>query len=109
METKKEEVLDCIAEKFIAMGTKTIDSKNRITLSEKILKLTFNRVKTEEFKVFFSAEGDILLRPMVSIPAREAWIYRNPKVLKQIRQGLAEAKEKRVHRAEDLNGFFENL
>jgi hypothetical protein len=46
---------------------------------------------------------------MVSIPIREAWIYQNPQVLKSIRQGLAEAKEEKTEKVENLEEFLEDL
>jgi hypothetical protein len=35
--------------------------------------------------------GEILLTPVVEIPAREMWMWENPEVLEDIRQGLADA------------------
>jgi len=46
---------------------------------------------------------------MISIPSKEAWIYQNPKVLGSIRQGLAEAKEEKIERVENLEEFLEDL
>lgn len=96
-------------EKFIPMGIKTMDSKNRLTISERILKLVSTQTRHEEFQIFYGEEGDILLRPMVSIPARETWIYRNPKVLRLIRKGLIEADLKRIEKVENLDKFLEEL
>ena len=104
-----EEVLDAVYEKFTAIGVKATDSKNRINLGEKTLKLIFDKTKADAYKVFVGEEGDVLLRPVVTIPSREAWIYRNPEVLKQIRQGLSEAEQGRTEKVEDLDKFIENL
>ena len=49
------------------------------------------------------------LGPLVSIPVREAWIYQNPQVLKSIRQGLAEAKQEKTEKVENLEEFLEDL
>ncbi|RKY30791.1 MAG: hypothetical protein DRP74_06240 [Candidatus Omnitrophota bacterium] len=100
------EIINIISEKFKEVDVKTVDSKNRISLGEKVLRLF---TKVDAFKVFVGKEGDILLRPMVNIPSREAWIYQNPKVLNQIRQGLAEAQQGKTEKAEDLDDFLEGL
>ena len=47
-----------------------------------------SRMKADSYQVFVGKEGDILLRPAVSIPSNEAWIYRNPEVIAKIRKGL---------------------
>ncbi|MBL7130789.1 MAG: hypothetical protein ISS45_05250 [Candidatus Omnitrophica bacterium] len=101
----KEGILNGINEEFKAIGVKSLDSKNRLNIGEKILKY----MKVDAFKVFIGKEGDILLRPMVNIPSREAWIYQNPEVLKQIRQGLTEAQQGKIEEVKDLGEFFESL
>ncbi|MFH1857026.1 MAG: hypothetical protein ABH836_07400 [Candidatus Omnitrophota bacterium] len=107
MESKK--TINVGSEKFIPMGIKSLDSKNRITIGEKILKLISAQTGAEEFKIFYGEEGDILLRPMVSIPGKEAWIYRNPKVMKLLRQGLAEAGEGKTEKVKNLDNFLKDL
>ncbi len=109
MKTKKKEFINHIDGKFISAGTRTIDSKNRITIGEKIRKLISIQAEADKFQIFFNEEGDILLRPMVSIPIREAWIYQNPQVLKSIRQGLTEAKGEKTEKVENLEEFLEDL
>ena len=109
MEKDKKEILNTLGEEFKAIGVKAIDSKNRINLGEKILRSVFAKTKADAYKVFVGEEGDILLRPVVSIPSREAWIYRSPKALKQIRQGLAETKQGKTEKAENLDEFLEKL
>ena len=109
MKIRKKEFINHIDGKFISAGTRTIDSKNRITIGEKIRKLISTHTEADKFQIFFNEEGDILLRPMVSIPIREAWIYQNPQALKLIRQGLAEAKREKTEKVENLEEFLEDL
>ena len=109
METKKKEFIYHIDGKFKSAGTRTIDSKNRITIGEKITKSISTQTEADKFQIFFNEEGDILLRPMVSIPIREAWIYKNPQVLSSIRQGLDEAKQEKTEKVENLEEFLEDL
>jgi len=109
MKINKEETINNINGKFIPAGIRTFDSKNRITIGEKIIKLISTQAKADGFQIFYSEEGDILLRPMVSIPSKEAWIYQHPKVLESIRQGLTEVKEGKTEKVENLKEFLENL
>ncbi len=109
MKKKKREIIEGLKEKFISMGIKTVDSKSRLTLGRKILKLVTAQTGAEEFQIFYGEDGDILLRPMVSIPSKEAWIYRNPKVFKAIKQGLSEARQKKFEKVKDLDKFLNDL
>ena len=109
MKTKKKRIITHIKGKFVPVGIKTIDSKNRITIGERIVKLITAQTGADEFQIFYSEDGDILLRPMVSIPSKEAWIYQNPDVLKSIRQGLTEAKREKTEKVENLEEFLEDL
>lgn len=109
MKTKKKRIITHIKGKFVPVGIKTIDSKNRITIGERIVKLISAQTGADEFQIFYGEDGDILLRPMVSIPSKEAWIYQNPDVLKSIRQGLTEAKREKTEKVENLEEFLEDL
>ena len=105
METK--EILKGLSGSFQAVGIRTVDAKKRIGLGEKLLK--FISKTPEAYKVFIDKEGDILLRPVVTISAREAWIYQNPKVLEQIRGGLSEAKQGKTQKVKNLDNFLKKL
>lgn len=109
MKINKEETISNVNGKFISAGVRTFDSKNRITIGEKITKLISTQARVDGFQIFYSEEGDILLRPMVSIPSKETWIYQNPKLLDSIRQGLAEAKQEKTEKVENLEEFLEYL
>lgn len=98
-----------VDEKFVSVGIKTLDAKNRINLGEKILKVIDSKGTADAYKVFIGKEGDILLRPVVTIPANEAWIYEHPKVLKKIRKGLDEAGKKKAKKVSNLDKFFKEL
>ena len=105
--TKKETV--DIHEEFIPYQTKSLDSKYRITLGGRLTKLLGKRMNAEAYQIFVGRNGDILLRPSVSIPSNEAWVYKNPEVIGKLRKGLQEAREGKLERVEDLDSFLEKL
>ncbi len=62
------------------------DNKHRVSLGP--------TVKTEpgvRYKVMQNDQGQILLDPVKSVPAREAWVYENPARLASIKRGIAQA------------------
>ena len=65
--------------------TLSLDSKNRISLT-KLLK--FKAVSSVIASVL--ENGDILLKPMASIPARELWLYENNQALESVKRGLSQ-------------------
>ncbi|MCK4766373.1 MAG: hypothetical protein KAW12_29530 [Candidatus Aminicenantes bacterium] len=65
--------------------TLKLDSKNRVSLS-KLLK--FKSVSSVKASVL--GNGDILLKPMASIPAREVWLYRDEEALESVKKGLSQ-------------------
>jgi hypothetical protein len=107
-EKAKREMID-IHEEFTPYNTKPLDSKHRITLGGKLAKSLGKRMKVEAYQIFVSRNGDILLRPAVSIPSNEAWVYRDPEVIGKIRKGLQEAQEGKIKRIDDLDAFLKNL
>jgi hypothetical protein len=107
-EKAKREMID-IHEEFTPYNTKPLDSKHRITLGGKLAKSLGKRMKVEAYQIFVAKNGDILLRPAVSIPANEAWIYRNPDVIGKVRKGLQEVQEGKIKRVDNLDLFLKNL
>lgn len=109
MNFSKKEVID-INEKFVPIEVKSIDFKNRISLGSKIINLV-SRIfrKTDAYQIYIGKEGDILLRPVVNVLSREAWIYKNPKVIDQIRQGLEEASQGKLEKIDDIAKFLKAL
>jgi len=104
----RKDVID-VHEEFIRYHAKSLDSKHRITLGDKLTKALGKRRNVDAYMMFIGREGDILLRPTVSVPSNEAWIYRNPKVVGSVRKGLEEAKEGKTERVDDLDSFLGNL
>lgn len=98
-----------IREMFMLVDTRTLDSKHRITVGGKLQKLMMGKMKVDSYQVFVGKKGDILLRPAVSVPSSEAWVYRNPEAIGRIRQGLKEAREGKTEKVDDLESFLSGL
>lgn len=64
-----------------------LDARNRVNLSGLLPDLDVHTViaRTEGNK--------IILEPMAEIPASELWLYKNPKALKAVHEGLKESAE----------------
>ena len=65
--------------------TLTLDSKNRISLSKL---LRFKNVSSVIASI--TEAGDILLKPMATIPARELWLFQNKDALASVKRGLSQ-------------------
>lgn len=60
------------------------------------------------FNVYLDERGRIILDPQVSIPASEAWLYRNEKALNSVRRGLNEAVEGKTRKASSFARYAED-
>jgi hypothetical protein len=67
------------------------DAKNRIVLGKALKGLDAAR-----FDVYRNDLGQIILDPVVSIPASEAWLFRSKKALDAVRRGLREMADGRT-------------
>lgn len=76
------------------------DSKRRLTLGRALAGLD----EDVRFDVYRKPNGQIVLDPQVSIPASEAWLYRNPEALELVRRGLQDVAEGKVR---DAGSFAE--
>lgn len=66
------------------LGEIALDKKRRLALG-RVLK----NKKVSSFEVY-ETKGGYLLKPKVSIPAEEAWIFENPNVVKSLAKGLSQ-------------------
>jgi hypothetical protein len=69
------------------------DSRKRIALGRAL-----DELDDASFNVYRDDTGRIVLDPQVSIPASEAWLYRNKKALDSVRRGLNESAEGKAAR-----------
>jgi hypothetical protein len=66
------------------------DERGRVTLT----KLFQRGSGGVSFAAYVNDAGQIMLDPVVEIPAREQWLYRNPKAMKALKAGLESGAEK---------------
>ena len=105
---RKKQALE-VKEIFMLVDTRPLDSKHRITVGGKLQRLIAGKMNIDSYQIFLGKEGDILLRPAVSIPSSEAWAYRNPEVIGRVRQGLKDAAEGKIEKVDDLEVFLRDL
>jgi hypothetical protein len=78
-----------IEDEFEEVATRTIDERNRVTLGE--LPEGLKRVR-----IYKNDRGEVLLQPVIEIPASEAWLFRNEEALKSVKKGLKDASEGKI-------------
>ena len=71
-----------------------MDDKFRICLGSFLSKE--ERERLSSFRIQRQNDGKIILDPMVEIPAREHWIYKNKKALDDLIKGIEDAKAGRL-------------
>ena len=82
------------------MTIRHADNKGRILLGSQFANVTFI--------VDDGDPGQVVLKPAVAIPAKEAWLYQNETALNLVRKGLAEAKSRIIVKsAPDLDADAE--
>ncbi len=85
-----------ILEGFEEVTEVRADSKHRVALGKiEVIQ------KISHYKVYRNDDGLIILEPLVTIPAREAWLYKNKKALADVRAGLEEARAGKANKAKE--------
>ncbi len=78
-----------INDEFQEIGTRTIDSRNRLTIGELVQGL-------KRVRVYKNKLGEILIKPVVEIPASELWLFQNKEAFESVRKGLKEMSEGKI-------------
>jgi hypothetical protein len=71
-------------------GSVKPDSKKRVVLPGFLVK------EDVVYHVYSNSAGQIVLDPQLTIPASEAWLFKNPEALASVKRGLADAAKGRV-------------
>ncbi len=80
---------------FEEVAEARVDSKRRVALGRTIPS------RVTSFKVYRNAHGQVILDPMVTLPAHEAWLFRNKRTSAMVRRGLEEARQRRLVKAKE--------
>ena len=72
-----------------------VDAKHRVALG----RLSGGHVSS--YRVYRNRVGQIILDPLVSVPAHEAWLFKNPEAKRRLQAGLADAKQGRLTKAKE--------
>ncbi|MBD2419587.1 hypothetical protein H6G54_18135 [Anabaena cylindrica FACHB-243] len=74
----------------------SIDKRGRLTLGAE--------ATSKQYRVMKNKSGQILLDPVVNIPERELWLWKNPEATDSLKKGMQEAAAGELH---DLGSFAE--
>lgn len=68
-----------------------VDSRRRVSLGKAGV------AEDTRYAVSVSDDGDILLTPLATIPAREQWVWERPELVASIRRGMEQAARGETH------------
>ena len=81
--------METMTANFVATNkTVKADERGRLTLGAE--------VKEKTYQVSENEIGQILLTPVVSIPAHEMWLYQNPEAMAAFQRGIEDLKAGRT-------------
>ena len=71
-----------------------MDNLQRVSLTRLLSKE--ERKLFSSFRAYKDIDGRIVLEPLVEVPAKEHWIYKNPAALASLMKGIEDAKAGRI-------------
>jgi hypothetical protein len=80
-----------VDDEFEEVSTHTVDGRQRVTLGDLVK-------DTRRVRVYRNARGELLLQPVMEVPAAEVWLFQNPEALTGVKKGLEDAATGRVSR-----------
>ena len=89
----KQEILR--SGEFEEVAEARVDAKRRVALGR-----TLSHTVTS-YRIYRNGFGQMILDPMVTIPAHEAWLFKNTRAARLVKQGLADARKGRVVKAKE--------
>ncbi|MCL0060745.1 hypothetical protein M1N87_00025 [Dehalococcoidia bacterium] len=76
-------------DEFFEVDSRSIDERNRLTLGAVMRGI-------KRVRVLQSKQGEILLQPLIEIPASEIWLWQNEEALWEVLEGFKDAQEGRT-------------
>ena len=89
----KQEILR--SGEFEEVAEARVDAKRRVALGRTLSQ------KVTSYRIYRNGFGQMILDPMVTIPAHEAWLFKNTRAARLVKQGLADARKGRVVKAKE--------
>ena len=80
---------------FEEVAEAKVDAKHRVALG----RIPGGRVSS--YRIYRNRVGQIILDPMVTIPAYEAWLFKNKKAMMRVKEGLEDARTGRLVKAKE--------
>ena len=80
---------------FEEVAEAKVDAKHRVALG-RILSGPIS-----SYRIYRNRVGQMLLDPMVTIPASKAWLFKNKEATRLLQAGLADARKGRVVKAKE--------
>lgn len=80
-----------VDDEFEEISTHTVDGRQRVTLGDLVK-------DTRRVRVYRNARGELLLQPVMEVPAAEVWLFQHPEALTAVKKGLEDAAKGRVAR-----------
>ena len=77
----------------------SMDTKQRVCLTRLLTKE--ERENFSSFRIYRDG-GKIVLEPVIEVPEKDHWIYKDPKALASLMKGIKDAEEGNLH---DLGSF----
>ncbi|MBI4354719.1 MAG: hypothetical protein HY595_05720 [Candidatus Omnitrophica bacterium] len=90
--TKQELLKDT---EFQEVTEARVDAKHRVALGKSL------SGPIASFRVYRNAHGQIMLDPLILIPAHEAWLFNNRRATDLVRKGLDDARRGRLVKAKE--------
>jgi hypothetical protein len=80
-----------------------VDAKNRVALGK------VPGLRVSSYRIYRNKVGQIILDPMVTVPAYEAWLFKNKEAMTRVQDGLADLRKGRLVKAkEDYRKYLDH-
>ena len=80
---------------FEEVAEAKVDAKHRVALGRILVQ------PVSSYRIYRNSFGQIVLDPLVTIPAHEAWLFKNTEATRLVKQGLADARKGHVVKAKE--------
>lgn len=80
---------------FEEVAEAKVDAKHRVALGRIV------GGPISSYRIYRNRVGQIILDPMVTIPASEAWLFKNREAARLLQAGLADARKGRLAKAKE--------